>query len=77
MYRYNHSFPMSTRIIALTFLLLLIIAGLFFFGGSAGAPAQVPSGTMMQTNTTPKNMQTQIFHTMPDGTVIQMEGMTQ
>ena len=70
---------MSTRIIALTFLLLLIIAGLFFFGGSAGAPApaQVPSGTMMQTNTTPKNMQTQIFHTMPDGTVIQMEGMTQ
>ena len=66
---------MSTRTIAIIFVVLLIILGLLFFGGSASAPAPVgggvPVNTMAPAPDAPSAQTApQGGHTMPDGSVM-------
>ncbi len=66
---------MSTRIIAVIFVVLVIILGLMLFGNSVGAPAPVGTGVSAPVNNVapaPSTVPTPPpgTHTMPDGTVM-------
>jgi hypothetical protein len=67
---------MSTRAIAAMLVILLIIAGFLFFGGTKQQPVpqNMPQG--MMENSMNMNVETTSgVHTMPDGTTMDMDGM--
>jgi hypothetical protein len=73
---------MSTKVIAIIFVVLVIGAGLLFFGGAVSAPTtdmpanehMMPDGTMMPGSEASMMVDTEarMTHTMPDGTVMHM-----
>jgi hypothetical protein len=55
---------MSTRTIALIFVILVVIAGALFFSGDTASQTEMPTGT---THTMPDGT---VMHVMPDGSMM-------